>query len=81
MSVLDFPYFAKISCFFSASKYSAISQKILLLIKLPVNGQRFTKSDRKFKHFFSLYKRLGENCYTSSFTTFLVVLSTYLFPN
>ena len=27
VSVLDFPYFAKISCFFSACKYSAILQK------------------------------------------------------
>ena len=30
MSVLDFPYFAKISCFLSACKYSAISQKIFI---------------------------------------------------
>ena len=28
VSLLDFPYFAKISCFFSACKYSAICKKI-----------------------------------------------------
>ena len=33
MSLLDFPYFAKISCFFSACKYSAICKKIKKLIK------------------------------------------------
>ena len=36
MSVLDFPYFAKSSCFFSGAKYSAIFWK-----KLEVNDLFF----------------------------------------
>ncbi|MBO5877645.1 MAG: hypothetical protein J6Q37_08435, partial [Bacteroidales bacterium] len=38
VSVLDFPYFAKISCFFSGIRYSAIALKGLRVNKSKLYG-------------------------------------------